>query len=102
MARKVPDPREIVRSRWEEHRHEDCEIIERPSDKWGKAKPREWSSKKTAKIWFVANTVPGFDGSFFDFFIFDEFLISELEDLGFEVEIIDDDSGNSVSSRIPS
>lgn len=100
MARKVPDPREIVGGRWEEHKHEDCGIIQQPRDKWGKPKPREWSRKKTAKIWFVARPVPGFEGSFFDFFIFEEFLISELEDLGFEVEIIDDDSGDGLISML--
>ena len=96
VARKLPDPREIVGDRWEEHGHEDCGVIERPSDKWGKPKPREWSGKKTAKIWFVASPVPGFEGSFFDFWIFDEFLISELEDLGFEVEIIHDQNGGGL------
>tara|TARA_B100000405_G_scaffold143626_1_gene100471 strand:- start:171 stop:908 length:738 start_codon:yes stop_codon:yes gene_type:complete len=99
MARKVPDVRETD-GPWFLHDHEECQIFERPGDRWSKPKSRRWNGKKTAKIWYVAEKVPDFVGTFDEFKEHEEFLISELNDIGFEVEIIHDQTGDGLITML--
>jgi len=99
MARKVPDVRETD-GPWFLHDHDECQIFERPGDRWSEPKSRRWNGKKTAKIWYVAEKVPDFVGTFDEFKKHEKFLISELNDLGFEVEIYGDGSADSLISML--
>ena len=100
VARKVPDLRETNCLWMFGPDHEECEITDRPEDKWGKPISRQWSKRKIAKIWYVPVEVPGFDGAFNDFWLHEEFLISELKDLGFEVDIYGNGTADSLISML--
>ena len=99
VVREVPDLRETD-CLWFDHEHDECDIINRPGDKWGNPIPRQWSKRKIAKIWYVAVEVPGFKGSFIEFQKHEKFLISEFNDLGFEVDIYGDGSADSLISML--
>ena len=99
VMREVPDLRE-TNCLFFDHDHYECDIINRPEDKWENPKPRQLSKRKIAKIWYVPVEVPEFDGAFTDFWLHEEFLISELKDLGFEVDIYGNGSADSLISML--